>query len=176
MIGDFLQALGGDTGDAFVAGLGEGGQHVEVPGVVEELLGDGHRVVAVGLFHQQQIAEGALVTAERQLIGIATIGQQLDGVLVPVARLANQVKADVHQRQLFFQGRRVAAPFAQTLALDQGTVGKAQQVFDLVVMRVHSPDLTCGRLRAAARRSWRGDRPCPATDRTAGPFRPGRKR
>ncbi|MCY1537926.1 hypothetical protein D9M68_734410 [compost metagenome] len=137
VVGDFLQGLGGDAGHALVAGAAQAVQDLEVPGVEEELLGDGHRVVAVGLLHQQQVAVGALVAAERQVVGVTAVGQQLGGVLQPVARLADQVEADVHQRQLFFQGRGLAAPFAQTLALDQGAVTEAQQVFDQIGIRIH---------------------------------------
>lgn len=83
-----------------------------MPGVVQELLENGHRVVAVGLFHQQQVAVGAFVAAEGQVVGIATVVQQFGGVLQPVARLAYQVEADVHQRQFFFQRWCMTAPLA----------------------------------------------------------------
>ncbi|MCY1297187.1 hypothetical protein D9M70_466180 [compost metagenome] len=143
MVGDFLQGLGGDAGHALVAGAAQAVQDLEVPGVEEELLGDGHRVVAVGLLHQQQVAVGALVAAERQVVGVTAVGQQLGGVLQPVARLAHQVEADVHQRQFFFQRRGLAAPLAQALALDQGAVAEAQQVFDQIGLVIHGRPHMC---------------------------------
>ncbi|MNE81224.1 hypothetical protein D3C80_1778570 [compost metagenome] len=111
-----------------------------MPGVEQEQLGGGHRVVAVRLLDQQGVAVGTLVAAEGQLVGVAAVGQQLGGVLVPVARLADEVEADVHQRHFLFQRRSAAAPFAQALAVDQGVVAEAQQVFDQVVLVVsHDP-------------------------------------
>ncbi|MOA15938.1 hypothetical protein D3C78_1361240 [compost metagenome] len=140
MVGDFLEALGGDGGDARVAGGAQRAQGVEVPGVEQEQLGGGHRVVAVRLLDQQGVAVGTLVAAEGQLIGVAAVGQQLGGVLVPVARLADEVEADVHQRHFLFQRRSAAAPFAQALAVDHGVVAETQQVFDQVVLVVsHDP-------------------------------------
>ncbi|MNO89377.1 hypothetical protein D3C76_808560 [compost metagenome] len=114
-----------------------------MPGVIEELLEHGHREVAVGLFHQQQVAIGALVAAERQVIGVTAVVQQFGGVVQPVARLAHQVEADVHQRQLFFQCRGLAAPLAQALALDQGAVAEAQQVFDQIGLVIHGRPHMC---------------------------------
>ncbi|MCY1182098.1 hypothetical protein D9M73_226400 [compost metagenome] len=114
-----------------------------MPGVIQELLEDGYRVIAVGLFHQQQVAVGTFITAERQVIGVAAVVQQLGGVIQPVARLAHQVEADVHQCQLFFQCRGLAAPLAQALALDQGAVAEAQQVFDQISLVVHGRPHMC---------------------------------
>ncbi|MNN36822.1 hypothetical protein D3C81_1507310 [compost metagenome] len=136
VVGDFLEALGGDGGDARVAGGAQRAQGVEVPGVEQEQLGGGHCVVAVGLLDQQGVAERALVAAEGQLVGVAAVGQQLGGVLVPVARLAEEVEADVEQRHFLFQCRGVAAPFAQALSADHRVVGQAQQVFAQVVLWV----------------------------------------
>ncbi|MCY1461858.1 hypothetical protein D9M71_795610 [compost metagenome] len=101
-----------------------------MPGVVEELLGHGHGEIAVGLLDQQQVAVGALVTTEGQGIGVTAVIEQFGGVLQPVACLADQVEADVHQGQFFFDGRGTAAPFAEALALHQGTVAEQQQVGD----------------------------------------------
>ncbi|MNE43932.1 hypothetical protein D3C80_1381310 [compost metagenome] len=134
VIGDFFQALGSDTGNAFVAGLAQAVQHLEVPGIEEELLGHGHGEVAIGLFDQQQVTVRTLVAAEGQVVGVAAVVDQLGGIFQPVAGLADQVEADVHQRQFFFQGRGVTAPFAQALALDQGAVAQAQQVLDQIIV------------------------------------------
>ncbi len=101
-----------------------------MPGVIQELLGHGHGEIAVGLLDQQQVAIGPLVTAEGQGIGVTAIIEQLGGVLQPVARLTYQVEANIHQGQFFFDGRGAATPFAEALALHQGTVAEQQQVGD----------------------------------------------
>ncbi|MNC42869.1 hypothetical protein D3C75_917010 [compost metagenome] len=142
MVGDFLQGLGGNPGDSRVAGLDQLLQHGEVPRVVKELLGHGDGKVTVGLLDQQQVAVGALVTAERQGIGIPAIVEQLGGILQPVAGLADQIEADVHQGQLFLDGRGTATPFAEALALDQGAVAEQQQVGDKGFF-MHGPPHMC---------------------------------
>ena len=145
MIGNFFDGFGGDPGDALVAGLAQPVEYLQVPGVIEELLEDGHRVIAVGLFHQQQVAIGPFIAAERQVVGVAAVVQQFGGVVQPVARLAHQVQANIHQCQFFFQCRCLATPLTQALALNQGAVAEAQQVFDqiAVVIVVHGRPHIC---------------------------------
>ena len=137
MVGDFFDGFGGDTGDALVAGLAQAFKDWQVPSVIQKLLENGDRVIAIGLLHQQQIAIGPLIPAEGQVVCIAAVIQQFGGVFQPVARLADQVEADVHQRQFFFQCRCMAAPLAQALALDQGAVAEAQEVFGQISSWLH---------------------------------------
>ena len=58
------------------------------------------------------------------------------GQCVKQARLADQIERDVGQRNVFFQRRCVAAPFAQALREDQAGVGQAQDVAEFWVVQI----------------------------------------
>ena len=96
---------------------------------VEELPTHGDRIILIGLLGEQQVAVIMGITAERQLIRVTTIVDQLGGVLVPVAGLADEVEGNVHQCHLLLKRRGLAAQFAQALAQDHVGIRQAQQVF-----------------------------------------------
>jgi hypothetical protein len=56
-----------------------------------------------------------------------------------LARLADQVEADVGQRQVFFEDGAVPAPFGVALAEHDGVVGQVQQVVDGAACSLHVP-------------------------------------
>ena len=82
-----------------------------MPGIDKELTGDGVGKVAVRLFHQQEIAVLTFIPTVGQGIFIAA-PRQLSRIAEEVARLAQQIEADIGQREVNFQLRGMAAPRA----------------------------------------------------------------
>ncbi len=64
----------------------------------------------------------ALVALEGETVFAVVRAGQLGGVAEKVARLAEQIEADVGQRQVDFQLGRMPAPGAQALRQDQGRI------------------------------------------------------
>ncbi|GHE61074.1 hypothetical protein GCM10017778_52060 [Streptomyces vinaceus] len=89
-------------------------QLVLVEGEVE-LAGDGVGEVPVRLLDQLEVAEGALLAQEGQLVLVAGQGQQDAG-------LAEQVERDVREGDLLLQDGGVARPLAEAVGEDQRVV------------------------------------------------------
>ena len=92
------------------------------------------RVIAVGLLGELQVAKCGAVAQERELVlaaalaGVARL--DLARVAQPQARLAEEVEADVGERDVLLQHRPVADPFAEALREHEVRVAQAQQVFE----------------------------------------------
>jgi hypothetical protein len=65
-------------------------------------------------------------------------------VRVQQARLADQVEADVRERDVFLERRAVAAPLGVALAEDQRVVGETQDVLEMLRRRHIAFHVTCG--------------------------------
>ena len=111
VIAHLLEPLGGDGGNLRVTTVYQPGKQRHMPGIDKELAGDGVGKVAVRLFHQQEIAVLTFIPAVGQGIFIAAAGQ-LSRIAEEVARLAQQIEADIGQREVNFQLRGMAAPRA----------------------------------------------------------------
>ena len=53
--------------------------------------------------------------------------------MIQESRLADEVKGDIGERDILFEYRTVAAPFADALAEDEGVVCEVEEVFDFSV-------------------------------------------
>ena len=69
----------------------------------------------------------AFITPKRQGVFIA-LTFQLCGIGQEIARLPQQVEADVGEREIDFQLRRVTSPGAQTLGEHQTVVAQTQGI------------------------------------------------
>ena len=65
---------------------------------------------------------------EGELVGVAARAFKFAGVAQQERRLAQEVEAEVGQRQVDLQRRGVTAPFAEPLAEDQGVVAETKGV------------------------------------------------
>ena len=81
-------------------------------------------------FEQRVVAELVRVAEVGQLVFGALAALQRGDQLIEQAGLADQVEADVGQRDVLFENRAVPAPFGIALAEHQGVVGQVQQVVD----------------------------------------------
>jgi hypothetical protein len=81
-------------------------------------------------FEQRVVAELVRVAEIGQLVFGHVAALERGNQLVQQAGLADQVEADVGQRDVFFKNRAVAAPFGIALAEHHGVVGEVQQVID----------------------------------------------
>jgi len=85
------------------------------------------------LLHEQKIAELAAVAQESELV-LGASGREpgLDFARVgePHARLSEEIEPDVGERDVFFEHRTVAGPFAEALREHQIAVAEAQQVIE----------------------------------------------
>ncbi|CAM5269130.1 hypothetical protein SALBM217S_04045 [Streptomyces griseoloalbus] len=94
-------------------------QEVLVDGEVQ-LAGDGVGEVAVGLFDQLEVAEGALLAQEGQFVLVAGHRQQDPG-------LAEQVERDVGEGDLLLEHGGVPGPLAETVGEHQGVVAEGER-------------------------------------------------
>ena len=147
MIGDLLDGLGGDRGEARIRrarhrlpeGVHEGRQ--------QELAQDGHGEIAVRPLDHQEVAVGGDVAQISERILVASFALDLARIGVKGASLADQVERDIGERQLLLEHRRVAAPFGQAMAVDQRRIGEAQRVDEGADLR----SCVCERLRQPMR-------------------------
>ena len=114
MVACLLNGFCRDGGKLTVAAVDQPLVERHVPRIHQILTGNGVSEAAVWLFHQQQIAELTLIAAIGQGVFIA-LTLPFSGVGQEITRLPEQIKADIGERQVNFQLRRVAAPGAQTL-------------------------------------------------------------
>ena len=111
-----------------------------MPGIEQELTHEGAPEIAVGQFHQQQVAEIPDVAQKGQIVGALPLVLNLGGIAQPHLGLSDQVERGIGQRDIFFQHRRMAAPFRNPVAEDQRVVAHPQQElhqFVLVHIRHH---------------------------------------
>jgi hypothetical protein len=138
----FLHGLGGDGCKLGVAGLLQAPPQLAQPGGQQQVAQHGVgevAPVAQRAFNEGEVAELALVAQEGQLVLVAA--KHAARVREQRARLPQQVQRHIGQRDVLFQHRPVAAPFAQTLRVDQRAVGDAQQVFGVGAQ--HQRRVTC---------------------------------
>jgi hypothetical protein len=119
VVGDLLDRLRRERRERAVAGSEFGVQQVLVGGEVQ-LAGDGVGEVAVGLLHELEVGEGALLAQIRQLVLVAGQGQQHAG-------LAEQVERDVGEGDLLLQDGGVADAFAQAVGEHQRVVAEGER-------------------------------------------------
>ena len=127
MIGHFLGCLLGNCCDPLVRGFNQPAQLDRMPGVEQELAHQGAAKVAVWNLAQQHIAEIPGVAQEGEVVGGFAFTLHFTGKAKPHLGLADQVQRGVGQRDVLFQHRCVAAPFADPVAEDQGVVPHPQQ-------------------------------------------------
>ena len=81
------------------------------------------------------------VAHERELVLVAAArleaGFDLARIREPHARLAQKIEADVGLRDVLFEDRPVADPFAQTLREDERRIAEAQQVLEELLVASH---------------------------------------
>ena len=71
MVAHLFQSFSGNGRQLRIAAVQQPAVQGDVPDVDKELAGDGVGKIAVGLLHQQQVAELALIAAEGQGIFVA---------------------------------------------------------------------------------------------------------
>ncbi|MNE70262.1 hypothetical protein D3C80_1660430 [compost metagenome] len=108
-----------------------------VVGVEQKLPHQGVVETAVRLFRQQQVMEFALVAAKGQAIFAVLRPGQFGGIAEKMARLPEQIQADIRQRQIDLQLRRVAAPGTQPLGEDQRRIALTQYIGDSRIVKGH---------------------------------------
>ncbi len=118
VVGDLLDGLGGERREQAVAGGQFGVEQVLVGGEVQ-LAGDGVGEVAVGLLHQLEVGEGALLAQIRQFVLVADQRQQHAG-------LAEQVQGDVGEGDLLLEDGGVAGPLAEAVREHQRVVAEGE--------------------------------------------------
>ncbi|MPM85994.1 hypothetical protein SDC9_133077 [bioreactor metagenome] len=139
VVAHFLERLRGDGRELLVFGLLQRLPHQHHEGAVEEVAHDGGAVVEIGLgvAHQRAVVRQLQQRVVAKFRVVAEIGQPVFGgiaaecngrLLIEQAGLADQVEADVGQRDVFLDHRAVAAPLRVALAQHQGVVGQMQQV------------------------------------------------
>ena len=99
-----------------------------MPRIEQELARQGDREITVRLFHQQQVAELAFGSQIGQRIGIPAPAFHLARQIQPHPGLTDQIQRHIGQGQILFDGRRMAAPFAQSMTENKGGVPHAQQI------------------------------------------------
>ncbi|GAA3393567.1 hypothetical protein GCM10017752_35200 [Streptomyces roseoviridis] len=118
VVGDFLDGLGGEPGQWAVGG-GEPPVQEPLVGGEVELAGDGVGEVAVGLFDELAVAEGAFLTEVGEFVLVADEGEQDAG-------LAEEVECDVGEGDFFFEDGGAAGPLPQALGEDEGVVAEGE--------------------------------------------------
>ena len=141
MVADLLARLGRDRRDALVHRPRERAEQHQVPLVEQELARHGVRVVPVGLFDEQQVAELAAIAQERELV-LAPARRRvacLDFLCVrePHPALPQQVQPDVGERDVLLQRRTLADPLAEALRKNDPVVGQPQHVVEKLGIVVH---------------------------------------
>ena len=178
MIGRLLLRPCGDGGQARVGGRG----HRAPPRVgergVEQLADDGVREIAIRLLDQQHVAPQPDVAEVGEIVLVVARPLRLGGERVERPGLADQVEADIGQRQLLLEHRRMPGPFRQPVPQHQRVVGPPQREGD--DRRIGHRDrggrhLTCARRRPAPRRRSGAGRSWMRSARTSCRVRRGRE-
>ena len=139
MVAHLFERFGSNSSQLLIFGLLQGLPDQHHQSAVEEVAHDGgaivhirlgitHQGAAVRQFQQGVVAKIGDIAEVGQLVfgGIATQGHS--GLLVQQTSLTNQIKADVGQRNVFFDHGAVATPFGVALAQHHGIVCQVQQV------------------------------------------------
>ncbi len=136
-----FDALGGDFRDARVGRPGQRAQQQQVELVEIELPRHRRREVAVGHLGKQQVAVGAAVAQERELVLAAALVAEarLDFARIgePHPALPQQVEADVGERDVLLDDGTVADPLAQPLRQHDVGVAQPLQVLEQRLVRFH---------------------------------------
>ena len=127
MIGNLFRSLLGNCGNPLVRGFYQPAQLDRMPGVEQELAHQGAAEVAVGHLAQEHVAEIPYVAQEGEVVSGSAFALHFTGKAKPHLGLADQVQRGVGQRDVLFQHRCVAAPFADPVAEDQSVVPHPQQ-------------------------------------------------
>src|SRR6188508_3467762 len=105
-----------------------------MPRIEQELPGRRVREIAVGLLDDKKVAEIARRAHERELVLVAAVrleaGFDLARIREPHARLTEKVEADVGLRDVLFEDRTVAHPFAKPLREDERRIAEPEQVLE----------------------------------------------
>ena len=128
MVGAFLLGLGGDARELAVLGAGERFPQRHRERRIAELARHGGGEVAVGPLHQLHVEELVRVAQEGELVLVASIPADGDGVAIERTRLSDQVERDVGERNVLLQRRRATRPLGEAMPQHQRVVGEAQQV------------------------------------------------
>ena len=121
-----MTALAATPASVSSAAGGEAVVQRELVGREEQLSGDGAREVAVGLLDELHVAEFALVAQVRELVLGAAGALDLAGEVSNMPRLAEQIQADVGERDVLLEHRSVADPLAEPLRERPGVVAEAR--------------------------------------------------
>ena len=147
MVLHLLDRLGRNRRDLGIGRCRQPGQHRQMPAVEQELAQDGLAEIAIGLLHQQHVAEVPDVAQHGKVIRAAALAFNLSRKAQPHLRLPDEVQRDIGQRDIFLQRRRVAAPFADPVAQHEGVVAHPAQKFEqlaLVHLRHHMAPTSSG--------------------------------
>ena len=133
VVGGFLHRLAGMRRKLPVGRAGHRlPERVHVGGE-KELTKDRVREIAVRPFGHHHMPERGAVAKEGVIILALPAALDLGRVAIAHAGRADQVKRHVRQRQILFQHRRMAAPFAQPVAEDQMVVTDSKKQRQKVV-------------------------------------------
>src|SRR5205823_11941499 len=110
----------------------------------QELARDGLREIAIRLLDQQAVAEIQSVAMEGERVGIAALSFDLAGETEKMRPLPQQIEADVGQREIDLQHRRVPGPFRQALTQDERVVAETNRMVKQdVFFAAHQMFLMC---------------------------------
>ena len=78
--------------------------------------------MTIWAFDQNRIAKIPRISKHRQIVRTAAHAFHLTGKAQPHLRLPQQIKCDIGKRDIFFDNRGMAAPFADAVRQDEGIV------------------------------------------------------
>ena len=108
-----------------------------MPGIKQELAHQGAAKVTIWHLNQQQVAEIPDVAQKRDVVGGFTVALNFASQAKPELCLTDQIKRSVGQRNVFFQHRRMATPFTNPVAKDQGVIPHPQQKLQECLVASH---------------------------------------
>jgi hypothetical protein len=100
-----------------------------------ELAQHGVREIAIRPLDHQAVQIFTLAAQIGEIVLAAPLALHFAGILIKRPSLPDQVERDVGHGKVFFQHRRMAAPFRQAMAEDQVIVGEPEQKGDEMVAR-----------------------------------------
>ena len=103
-------------------------EQFQLPCIDEKLADDGVTEINVRLLDQAKIAELGRVTKEGKIVLSAPLSLDTARIRQQVPRLTDEIEADVGERQILLQRRRVSYPFTQTLGEDEACVTELKRV------------------------------------------------
>jgi len=102
----------------------------QIESIIEELSHDRVAKVFIGLLYQEQIQVFVFIPQHGKLIFIGFLSRHRSNVLIQQSCLTDEVERNISQRDILFEYRAMAAPFAEALAEDEGIVSEVEEVFD----------------------------------------------